>query len=115
VGSTLIVSSIPFYLVALLAWIYLSLQLQDLPGNGVLPDHETTGEDDLVDDAAVAGDRADNCTPVARFTRGQMVETPQPRTKSARPRRRGCAPTGWRFMHAPAEPAIVPVNHDLLV
>ena len=37
VGSTLIVSSIPFYLVALLAWIYLSLQLQIFPNTGYYP------------------------------------------------------------------------------
>ena len=39
VGGTLIVSSIPYYLIALLAWIYLSLQLPDLPQHRVLPDH----------------------------------------------------------------------------
>ena len=39
VGSTLVVSSIPFYVIALLSWIYLSLQLADLPEHRVLPDH----------------------------------------------------------------------------
>jgi peptide/nickel transport system permease protein len=75
VGSTLVVSSIPFYLVALLAWIYLSLQLKIFPTTGYYP--ITSNPAKTVAEMAlpwlVIG--VTTCTSYARFTRGQMVET----------------------------------------
>ena len=75
VGSTLVVSSIPYYLVALLAWIYLSLQLKIFPETGYYPITQNPAKTVswmalpwLV--LALA-----YCTQYARFTRGQMVET----------------------------------------
>ena len=59
VGGTLIVSSIPFYVIALLAWIYLSLQLRIFPDDGLLPDHAEPRQDDRLDGSAMARDRAD--------------------------------------------------------
>jgi peptide/nickel transport system permease protein len=75
VGSSLIVSSIPYYLVALLAWIYLSLQLKLFPNTGYYP--ITSNPAKTIAYMAlpwlVLG--LTNCTSYARFTRGQMVET----------------------------------------
>jgi peptide/nickel transport system permease protein len=75
VGSTLVVSAIPFYLVALLAWIYLSLQLKIFPNTGYFPITQNPAK--TVSEMAlpwlVIG--LTNCTSYARFTRGQMVET----------------------------------------
>jgi peptide/nickel transport system permease protein len=75
VGSTLVVSAIPFYLVALLAWIYLSLQLKIFPNTGYYP--ITHNPIKTISWMAlpwlVIG--LTNCTSYARFTRGQMVET----------------------------------------
>jgi peptide/nickel transport system permease protein len=75
VGSTLIVSSIPFYLVALLAWIYLSLQLKIFPNTGYYPITENPAKtvSYMMLPWLVIG--LTNCTSYARFTRGQMVET----------------------------------------
>jgi len=75
VGSTLIVSSIPFYLVALLAWIYLSLQLGLFPNTGYYPITENPWKTVtyMMLPWLVIG--LTNCTSYARFTRGQMVET----------------------------------------
>jgi peptide/nickel transport system permease protein len=75
VGSTLIVSSIPFYLVALLAWIYLSLQLKLFPNTGYYPITENPAKtvSYMMLPWLVIG--FTNCTQYARFTRGQMVET----------------------------------------
>ena len=75
VGSTLIVSSIPYYLVALLAWIYLSLQLQVFPNTGYFPitDNPVKTISWMLLPWLVLG--LTNCTQYARFTRGQMVET----------------------------------------
>ena len=75
VGGTLVVSSIPFYVIALLAWIYLSLQLKIFPNTGYYPITEnpakTVGY--MMLPWLVIG--LTNCTSYARFTRGQMVET----------------------------------------
>jgi peptide/nickel transport system permease protein len=75
VGGTLIISSIPFYLVALLAWIYLSLQLKIFPNTGYYPITENPAKtvSYMMLPWLVIG--LTNCTQYARFTRGQMVET----------------------------------------
>jgi peptide/nickel transport system permease protein len=75
VGGTLIVSSIPFYVVALLAWIYLSLQLKIFPNTGYYPITENPAKtvSYMMLPWLVIG--LTNCTSYARFTRGQMVET----------------------------------------
>src|SRR3954469_24877839 len=75
VGSTLIVSSIPFYVIALLAWIYLSLQLKIFPNAGYYPITENPAKtiSYMMLPWLVIG--LTNCTSYARFTRGQMVET----------------------------------------
>jgi peptide/nickel transport system permease protein len=75
VGSTLVVSSIPFYLVALLAWIYLSLQLKIFPTTGYYPITQNPAKTVawMALPWLVLG--VTNCTSYARFTRGQMVET----------------------------------------
>jgi peptide/nickel transport system permease protein len=75
VGSTLVVSSIPYYLVALLAWIYLSLQLKIFPETGYWPitDNPAKTIAWMALPWLVLG--LTNCTTYARFTRGQMVET----------------------------------------
>jgi len=75
VGSTLIVSSIPFYVIALLAWIYLSLQLKIFPNTGYYPITENPAKtiSYMMLPWLVIG--LTNCTSYARFTRGQMVET----------------------------------------
>jgi len=107
VGSSLIVSSIPFYLVALLAWIYLSLQLKLFPTTGYYPITENPAK--TVSWMAlpwlVLG--LTNCTSYARFTRGQMVETLNEdfiRTASAK----GVRTNKVLFKHA-LRAAIVPV------
>ncbi len=75
VGSTLLVSSIPFYVIALLAWIYLSLQLKIFPNTGYYPITENPAKtvSYMMLPWLVIG--LTNCTSYARFTRGQMVET----------------------------------------
>ena len=75
VGSSLIVSSIPFYLVALLSWIYLSLQLKLFPTTGYYPITQNPAKTVawMMLPWLVIG--LTNCTSYARFTRGQMVET----------------------------------------
>ncbi len=75
VGSTLIVSSIPFYVIALLAWIYLSLKLQIFPNTGYYPITENPAKtiSYMMLPWLVIG--LTSCTDYARFTRGQMVET----------------------------------------
>jgi peptide/nickel transport system permease protein len=75
VGSTLIVSAIPFYVVCLLAWIYLSLQLKIFPNTGYYPITENplkTVNEMMLPWLVLA---LTGCTSYARFTRGQMVET----------------------------------------
>jgi peptide/nickel transport system permease protein len=75
VGGTLVVSSIPFYVIALLAWIYLSLQLKIFPETGYYPitDNPAKTVAWMALPWLVIG--LTNCTSYARFTRGQMVET----------------------------------------
>ena len=75
VGSTLVISSIPFYVIALLAWIYLSLQLQIFPNTGYYPITENPAKtiSYMMLPWLVIG--LTSCTDYARFTRGQMVET----------------------------------------
>ena len=75
VGSTLVVSSIPYYVIALLAWIYLSLQLQIFPETGYYPITENPAKTVawMALPWLVIG--LTFCTAYARFTRGQMVET----------------------------------------
>jgi len=107
VGSTLIVSSIPYYLVALLAWIYLSLQLQIFPETGYYPitDNPAKTISCIALPWLVLG--LTNCTSYARFTRGQMVETLSEdyiRTASAK----GVRTNRVLFKHA-LRAAIVPV------
>lgn len=107
VGSTLVVSSIPYYLVALLAWIYLSLQLKIFPNTGYYP----ITQNPLKTIAWMAlpwlAIGLTNCTSYARFTRGQMVETLNEdfiRTASAK----GVRTNRVLFKHA-LRAAIVPV------
>jgi peptide/nickel transport system permease protein len=107
VGGTLIVSSIPYYVIALLAWIYLSLQLQIFPETGYYPITENPAK--TVSWMAlpwlVIG--LTYCTAYARFTRGQMVETlgeDYIRTAQAK----GVATRKVLFKHA-LRAAIVPV------
>jgi peptide/nickel transport system permease protein len=107
VGSSLIVSSVPFYLVALLAWIYLSLQLQLFPNTGYYPitDNPAKTVAWMALPWLVIG--LTNCTSYARFTRGQMVETLNEdfiRTASAK----GVRTNTVLFKHA-LRAAIVPV------
>jgi peptide/nickel transport system permease protein len=75
VGGSLIVSAIPYYLVALLAWIYLSLKLQIFPETSYYPISENPAKTVtwMLLPWLVLG--LTNCTTYARFTRGQMVET----------------------------------------
>src|SRR6476620_4040782 len=75
VGGTLVVSSIPFYVIALLAWIYLSLQLQIFPTTGYYPitQNPVKTVTYMMLPWLVIG--LTSCTDYARFTRGQMVET----------------------------------------
>ncbi len=75
VGATLVVSSVPFYVIALLAWIYLSLKLKIFPNTGYYPITENPVKtvSYMLLPWLVIG--LTSCTDYARFTRGQMVET----------------------------------------
>jgi peptide/nickel transport system permease protein len=75
VGGTLVVSSIPYYVIALLAWIYLSLQLKIFPTTGYYPITQNPAKTVawMALPWLVIG--LTYCTSYARFTRGQMVET----------------------------------------
>jgi peptide/nickel transport system permease protein len=75
VGSTLVVSSIPYYIVALLAWIYLSLQLKIFPNTGYYPISENPAKTVSYMLLPWLCIGLASCTQYARFTRGQMVET----------------------------------------
>jgi peptide/nickel transport system permease protein len=75
VGATLVVSSIPFYIVALLAWIYLSLQLNIFPNTEYFPITQNPGKTVFYMMLPWLVIGLTNCTQYARFTRGQMVET----------------------------------------
>jgi peptide/nickel transport system permease protein len=75
VGSSLIVSAIPDYLIILLAWIYLSLRLHLFPNVGYYPITENPLKTIswMMLPWLVLG--FTSITDYARFTRGQMVET----------------------------------------
>ncbi len=73
-GSTLVVSAIPDYLIILLAWIYFSLKLPFFPNTGYYPITENPLKtvSYMMLPWLVLG--MTNLTDYARFTRGQMVE-----------------------------------------
>jgi peptide/nickel transport system permease protein len=75
VGSSLIISAIPDYLIILLAWIYFSLRLGWFPNTSYYPVTENPAKtiSYMMLPWLVIG--LTNCTDYARFTRGQMVET----------------------------------------
>jgi peptide/nickel transport system permease protein len=75
VGSSLVVSSIPYYVFALLAWIFLSLQWRIFPDTSYAPftKNPATWFSHLLLPWLVLG--VSNSTQYARFSRGQMVET----------------------------------------
>lgn len=75
VGSTLVVSSIPYYLVALFAWIYLTLQLRIFPNTGYFPITQNPLKTISFMMLPWLCIGVTNSTGYARFTRGQMVET----------------------------------------
>jgi peptide/nickel transport system permease protein len=75
VGSSLVVSSIPYYLFALLAWIFLALQWDVFPSTGYTPlsQNPAAWAAGLLLPWLVLG--ITGSTQYARFTRGSMVET----------------------------------------
>jgi peptide/nickel transport system permease protein len=75
VGSSLVVSSIPYYLFALLAWILLTLQWNVFPSTGYTPltQNPAAWAAGLMLPWLVLG--ITGATQYARFTRGSMVET----------------------------------------
>jgi peptide/nickel transport system permease protein len=75
VSTSLIVNSIPYYLVALLAWIYLTQELSLFPETGYFPffDDPQAWAAGLLLPWLVIG--VSLSTGYARFTRGSMVET----------------------------------------
>lgn len=75
VGSSLVVSSIPYYLFALLAWIFLTLQWSLFPATGYTPltENPAAWAAGLLLPWLVLG--ITGSTQYARFTRGSMVET----------------------------------------
>jgi peptide/nickel transport system permease protein len=75
VGSSLVVSSIPYYLFALLAWIFLTLQWDVFPSPGYTPlsQNPAAWAAGLMLPWLVLG--ITGATQYARFTRGSMVET----------------------------------------
>lgn len=75
VTSTLLISSIPYYLLALLAWIFLTLRTNIFPTTGYNPITENPALwfGGLLLPWLVLG--LTNATQYSRFTRGQMVET----------------------------------------
>lgn len=75
VGSSLVVSSIPYYLFALLAWIFLTLQWSVFPATGYTPftENPAAWASGLLLPWLVLG--ITGSTQYARFTRGSMVET----------------------------------------
>jgi len=94
VGGTLVISSIPFLVVRVLADLpVLQLQIFRTPGT---TDTETQPRREL-HDAAVAGESGANCTSYARYA-GQMVETLS-ETTSAR-RVQGVKTNNVLFKHA---------------
>jgi peptide/nickel transport system permease protein len=74
VGSSLVVSSIPYYLFALLAWIFLTLQWDLFPATGYTPltQDPSAWASGLLLPWLVLG--VAGSTQYARFTRGSMVD-----------------------------------------
>ena len=107
VGSTLVVSAVPFYLIALLAWIYLSQQLQIFPNTEYYPITHNPWKTVTYMALPWLVLGLTQSTTYARFTRGQMVETLNEdyiRTASAK----GVKRSSVLFKHA-LRAAIVPV------
>lgn len=75
VTSTLVVSAIPYYLIALLAWIFLTQKYRIFPDTQYNPffDNPATWAGGLILPWLVLG--LTNATQYSRYTRGQMVET----------------------------------------
>ena len=75
VGGSLVVSSIPYYLFALLAWIFLTLKWDVFPATGYTPitENPVAWASGLLLPWLVIG--LTFSTQYARFTRGSMVET----------------------------------------
>lgn len=75
VGGSLVVSSVPYYLLALMAWIFLTLQWSVFPATGYTPitQNPVAWAGGLLLPWLVLG--VANSTQYARFTRGSMVET----------------------------------------
>ncbi len=74
-SSTLVLSSVPYYIVALMAALYLTIFYQVLPRGGWTPPSESPGKWalGLLTPWLVLG--LYSCTQYARFSRGSMVET----------------------------------------
>ena len=107
VGSSLVVSAIPDYLIILMAWIFLSLRWQLFPNIGYYPiTHDPIKTVTwMMLPWLVLG--FTGLTDYARFTRGQMVETlgeDYIRTAMAK----GARPSRVLFRHA-LRAAVVPV------
>jgi peptide/nickel transport system permease protein len=75
VGSSLVISAIPYYLVALLAWIYLSLRSGIFPNTEYYPITHNPLKTVFYMALPWLVIGLSSCTDYARFTRGQMVET----------------------------------------
>ncbi|MDX6357934.1 MAG: peptide/nickel transport system permease protein [Nocardioidaceae bacterium] len=75
VGGSLVVSAVPFYIIALLSWIYLTLQLKIFPTTGYFPITQNPARTAawMMLPWLVIG--LTSCTQYARFTRAQVVET----------------------------------------
>jgi peptide/nickel transport system permease protein len=75
VGSTLVVSAIPDYILILMAWIYFSLKLSIFPNTGYYPitENPVRTVSYMMLPWLVLG--MTSLTDYVRFTRGQMVET----------------------------------------
>lgn len=73
--TTLVLSSVPYYLVALMVALYLTFYYQVLPRGGWTPPSESVGKWalGLITPWLVLG--IYSCTQYARFSRGSMVET----------------------------------------
>lgn len=107
VSTSLLISAIPYYLVALLGWIFLTLQWQVFPETGYFGwfDHPAKTFAGLLLPCLVMG--IASAPNYSRFTRGQMVETMGEdfvRTSSAK----GLSNRTVIFKHA-LRAAIVPV------
>jgi peptide/nickel transport system permease protein len=107
VGGSLVVSAVPDYLLFLLAWIYLSLQLHIFPDTGYVSPFQDPVKTVTWMALPWLAIGLTNCTDYARYTRGQMVETLNEdyiRTAMSK----GVKTNGVLFKHA-LRAAIVPV------